>query len=97
MALDSAGDVFAANGSSSVSELTAGAEYIAGSSFSPMGANLCQPDALAIDAAGNIFVANACSAVAGTAPAVSELLGIAAPVLTPPQACLKLGQNICLP
>ena len=97
MALDSAGDVFAANGASSVSELTAADEYMTGSSFSPTGANLCQPDALAIDAAGNIFVANACSSFAGVAPAVSELLGIAVPVLTPPQACLKLGQNICLP
>jgi hypothetical protein len=78
MAIDSAGDLFAANGSSTVSGLTAATQYPAGSIVSPLGANLCQPDALAIDAAGNIFVADACSLFAGTAPAVSELLGIAA-------------------
>jgi hypothetical protein len=96
IAVDSAGNVFAANLFSSMSELTAESALMAGSVFSP-GANLCEADALAIDAAGNIFAANTCSTLEGSAPGVSELLGVAAPVLTPPQACLQLGQNICLP
>ena len=100
MALDSAGDVFAinrANIDGGVSEVTARSAYTIGSLFSPRGANLCDPDALAIDAAGNIFVANTCSNLQGSAPGVSELLGLAAPVLTPVQACLQIGGNLCLP
>ena len=99
MALDSAGDVFAANANLGIgiSELTTASQYATGVIFVPAGANLCQPDGIAIDAAGNIFVANACSAFQGTAPAVSELIGLGAPVLTPVEACLQQGQNICLP
>ncbi len=100
MVLDSAGNVFAANlttAGSSVSELTVASAYTTGLTFSPAGANLCSPNALAVNAAGNTFAANTCSAIGGVAPAVSELLGLAAPVLTPVQACLKLGKNICLP
>jgi len=41
--------------------------------------------------AGNIFVAN------WGGSTVSELIGLAAPVLTPVQACLKKGKNVCLP
>ncbi len=97
--LDSAGNVFAANSSGGfgMSELTAESQYATGTVFSPAGANLCQPAALAIDAAGNIFAANTCSIIGGGAPALSELLGLAAPVLTPAQGCLKLGKNSCLP
>ena len=98
MALDSAGDVFVSNFTSTISEVTAASEYTDGSFVSPGGANICGADALAIDAAGNIFIANACSNFAGSAPAVSELVGLAAPVLTPAQACLPAvgkPQHMC--
>ncbi len=100
MVLDSAGDVFAETSTSggwSVSELTFGSDYGSEITYSPTGASLCDPGALAIDAAGNIFAANECSAGTASTPVVSELLGLAVPVLTPPQACLQRGSNICLP
>ena len=100
MVLDSAGDVFAATSTSggwSVSELTFAGDYASGIAYTPNGASLCSSAALAIDAAGNIFAANQCTVGTASTPVVSELLGLAAPVLTPPQACLQLGGNICLP
>jgi hypothetical protein len=99
MALDSAGDVFVSNSTNGISELTAASDSTGGSFVAPGGANICGADALAIDAAGNIFIANACSNFAGSAPAVSELVGLAAPVLTPAQACLQQSGNrsICAP
>ena len=48
---------------------------------------------LAVDGAGNIFGANLDGLIGG----VSEVIGLAKPVLTPVQACLKKGKNVCQP
>ena len=44
------------------------------------------------DAAGNVFVTDS----SGNND-VGEMIGLATPVLTPVQACLKKGKNVCLP
>jgi hypothetical protein len=87
LALDAAGNVFVVDG---LSELTAASGYAKGLNFAPSGgAAFSFPGSLALDAAGNVFVTNQSSVV--------ELIGLATPVLTPVQACLKKGKNVCLP
>lgn len=56
-----------------------------------LGAGFSSPQGLALDASGNISVTNYGGA------SVSEVIGSAAPVLTPKQACLKKGKNVCVP
>ena len=87
IAVDGAGNLFVANFSNSVSELTAGSSYGTGLNFAPVGAAFSQLNSLALDSAGNVFVANR----AGNS--VSEILGLAQPVITPVQSCLTFWSN----
>ncbi len=92
LALDGSGNVFVANESGgtedagSVSELTAGSGYSMGVNFAPSGASFNVPESLALDGSGNVFVANELSGV-------SEILGLAKPVITPVQSCLIYWSN----
>lgn len=101
VAIDSAGNVWATNQtggvSGSVSELTQASSYATGFSFATTGANYNWPQFLALDASGNVWVAN-CGSVttppvfscSGTgAGGVSQVIGLASPVLTPMVACLQ--------
>jgi len=69
-------------GGGSVSELTAGSSYATGFNFSPSGAGLSAPFSIALDASGNVWVVNNGNF------SVTEMLGLAKPVLTPLQSCL---------
>jgi hypothetical protein len=84
VALDASGNVWVANsgGGGSVSELTAGSSYATGFNFSPSGAGLSAPFSIALDASGNVWVVNNGNF------SVTEMLGLAKPVLTPLQSCL---------
>jgi hypothetical protein len=103
IALDGAGNVFVANtgntgnypGPGSVSELTASSNYATGLNFAATGAAFTNTFSLALDASGNVFAANELG------NSVSEILGVATPVITPVQSCLIYwsnhpGQN-CVP
>jgi hypothetical protein len=57
--------------------------------FRSSGAGFVHPTLLALDASGNVWVTQ----FAG----VNELIGLAGPVLTPIQACLKTGKTVCRP
>ncbi len=86
----------------SASELTAASGYSTGLNFAPGGAGFITPHALALDPSGNVWVLNNSGGgkcIANVAPclSVAELIGLAAPVLTPPESCLKRGQSVCLP
>jgi hypothetical protein len=96
IALDGSGNVFALNeggSGGSVSELTAASGYATVANFNPAGASFSEPLAMALDGSGNVFVANP--------TAVSEILGLAKPVITPIQSCLIYWSNhpgqACLP
>ncbi len=94
IAVDGSGNVFVANGlGNSVSELTAGA-YGTGFNFAPTCAAFDDPESIAVDASGNIFVAN-------FGNGVSEIMGLAKPVITPVQSCLafwaKHSGQACVP
>jgi len=65
-----------------VSELTASSSYGTGFNFGPPGAAFLAPQSIALDASGNIWVPNELN------QSVSELLGLAAPVITPIQSNL---------
>ncbi len=90
LAVDGLGNVFVANcgsfcngtGNGSVSELTAASSYLTGLNFAPAGAGFGEPFSLAADESGNVFVANF------SGSSVSELIGLATPVVTPIQACV---------
>src|SRR5712664_1801809 len=89
--LDASGNAWVANsgGSSngntgSVSELTAGSSYTTGFNFSPTGAALSAPFSITLDASGNVWVVNN-----GAPFSVTEMLGLAKPVVTPIQSCLS--------
>ena len=91
LAVDSADNVWVANlNSNIIGELTAASGYTTGLSFVPSG-DFQGMFAVAIDASGNVWVAN------NLADSVTELVGAAKPVLTPIQACLAQGGNVCLP
>jgi sugar lactone lactonase YvrE len=98
VAVDSNGNLWVSNGGpsvcvaapcGSVSELAAANPNIGALNFVPPGAAFVHPTLLALDASGNVWV----SQFAG----VSELIGLAGPVLTPIQACLKTGKAVCRP
>lgn len=59
--------------------------------FHPPGANFDWTNSLALDSSGNVWVVNA------VGDGISALIGLAGPVLTPIQACLKKGHSVCLP
>ena len=91
IAIDAANNVWTSNtGNTSVSELTATSAYTLGFNFGPWPTFLAQ-FAVATDAAGNLWIAN------NYDDSVSEMIGVTRPTLTPLQACLELGQNVCLP
>ncbi len=91
VALDSANNVWVANtDGNNVSELTAASGYTTGLSFLPFSDNQGQ-FAMALDASGNVWVAN------NYGDTVSQFLGLANPVLTPIQACLAKGHDVCAP
>jgi len=101
LAMDSGGNLWAVNYCSnsactgnnvgSVSELTFASGYSTGLNFAPPGASFYFSQSLALDGSGNVWITNS----AGYS--VSELIGLANPVLTPPQSCLQSGHNVCLP
>ena len=83
----------------SLGELTVGSGYTTGLSFATLadfGAFFLSSynGAMALDAAGDIFVSSSTHDGVG---GVLELFGLAKPVLTPVQACLQKGKNVCLP
>jgi hypothetical protein len=89
IALDGSGNIFAANDyggigeTGSVSELTAASGYRTGFNFVAAGAALSFPGSIALDGSGNVFVANEFG------NSVSEILGLAEPVVTPLQSALS--------
>lgn len=87
IALDSAANVFATNASGNLSELTAASGYQRGLSLTA--ASNQNLGSIVLDAAGNVWVGGSSSAI--------EFLGLAHPVLTPLQACLKRGHAVCAP
>jgi len=101
--IDASGNAWVANSggssngnSGSVSELTAGSSYTTGFNFSPTGAAFSAPFSITLDASGNVWVVNN-----GAPFSVTEMLGLAKPVVTPIQSCLSFeaahpGQA-CLP
>jgi hypothetical protein len=75
-AIDGAGNVWVANATDTISEISN-----SGEALSPvtgyMGAGLNQPFTLAVDGSGDVWIAN------GYGNSVTELIGIATPVITP--------------
>jgi streptogramin lyase len=91
LALDSANNLWVANvDGNNLSELTAASAYTTGLSFMPFSDDQGQ-FAMALDASGNVWVAN------NYGDTVSQFLGLANPVLTPIQACLAKGHDVCVP
>ena len=92
MAIDSSSHVWVAN--STGNNVTAlnndGTLY---GNFAPTGSNFDNPGAVAINSAGNLWVTNF------GGDTVTELVGVAAPVLTPMVACLQqtTPATVCLP
>jgi len=89
IAVDGSGNVFVANeigdsNNGSVSELTAASSYATGHNFAPSAA-FNNPVSIAVDGSGNVFAANY--------DGVSEILGLARPVITPVQSCLIYWSN----
>jgi len=88
--LDSSGNFWMTNtGGNSITELNSKGGLVG--NFAPAGANFDWPAGPALDSSGNVWVTNS------VGNSVAALIGLAAPVLTPIQACLKKGQNVCLP
>ncbi|MGH7987097.1 MAG: NHL repeat-containing protein [Candidatus Binataceae bacterium] len=91
LALDSANNVWITNDiGNSLSELVASSSYKTGLNFTPWATYQGQ-FAVVGDAAGNLWMVN------NHDSSVTEAIGLSAPVLTPLQACLKQGHNVCLP
>jgi hypothetical protein len=86
LALDGSGNIFVV-GNNVSSELTAASGYATGFNFAPAAARFDEPDSVALDASGNVFVANENNA------SVSEVLGLAKPVITPVQSCVIYWTN----
>lgn len=98
VAVDSNGNLWVSNGGpsvcvaapcGSVSALAAANPNLGAVNFAPPGAAFVHPTLLALDASGNVWV----SQFAG----MSELIGLAGPVLAPIQTCLKTGKTVCRP
>jgi len=90
IAVDGSGNVFVANeigdsNNGSVSELSAASSYASGLNFAPSGASFNNPVSIAVDGSGNVFAANY--------DGVSEILGLAKPVITPVQSCLNFWSS----
>jgi hypothetical protein len=90
--VDGSGNVFVSNetgssNSGSVSELTASSNYGTGLNFAPAGAAFNAAGSLALDSSGNVFVTNEFG------QSVSEIMGLAKPVITPIQACTIFWKN----
>ena len=89
LAFDGAGNIWVSNGNGdSVSELTASSSYATALNFAPE-FMIAAPFQIALDASGNVWLAN------NYDDSMTELIGIAAPILTPTQACLIKGNNVC--
>ncbi len=90
LAQDGAGNLFTANVSgNSLSELMAPNYASVGSNFAPSGAGFNASLGVALDQSGNVWVGNCGSACGGTGSgSVSELIGLATPVVTPIQGCV---------
>jgi streptogramin lyase len=90
VAIDSSGSLWVTNiANNSVTELKSTGALIG--NFAPAGADINWPVYAAPDSSGNLWVTNA------VGNSVSALIGLAAPTLTPFQACLQKGHNVCLP
>jgi len=98
IAVDSKGNLWVSNAGpsgcesatcGSVSELAAVHPNAGAMNFAPRGAAFQHPTLLALDESGNVWV----SQFRG----VTEIVGLAGPVLTPIQACLKTGSSVCRP
>lgn len=88
---DSADNLWIANNAgNNLSELTAASNYTTGLSFAPF-SEIQGQYSLALDASGNVWVAN------NALDTISQFIGLANPVLTPVQACLAKGHDICAP
>ena len=88
---DSADNLWVANDAgNNLSELTAASNYTAGLSFAPF-SEIHGQFSMALDASGNVWVAN------NALDTVSQFIGLAKPVLTPIQACLAKGHDVCVP
>jgi streptogramin lyase len=108
VAIDSAGNAWVANcgifclsvGNGSVTEIGAGGGFRSPTQGCPglsdcgfSGGGIEGPLQLAVDQSGNVWVPNS------EGKSITELVGVAGPVLTPISACLKLntGRAVCLP
>jgi len=92
IAIDGLGNVWLANsGGNSVTELTN-----AGVAISPStgytGGTFNGPEGIAVDGAGNVWIANYNSSPTNPVPAVTELIGAAAPVVTPLAQAVNTGK-----
>ncbi len=91
LVIDPAANVWVTNQTgNSVSELYAAASYAVGYNFGPWESYRGQLF-IADDASGNLWIANQYD------NSVTEVVGLASPTLTPAQACLELGHDVCLP
>jgi hypothetical protein len=83
LAIDGSGNVWVGNSGNGISEFSnAGATLSPPSGYAGGGFN--EPKSIAIDGSGNVWVANQISGtVSETDSTVSELIGVAAPVITP--------------
>ena len=71
-----------------------------GLNFTPAGADFAhRPKAVVVDSAGNVWVpiANTPHTSDDLAGSVTEMVGLASPVLTPTAACIKQGHTLCKP
>jgi streptogramin lyase len=91
VAIDSAGHVWLSSEGTPSSVTALNSDGSLFGHFAPTGANFSGPFNVAIDSAGGVWVPNS------NGNTVTELVGLAAPVLTPMEACLQTTHNVCLP
>jgi hypothetical protein len=90
-------------GCGSVSKLNASSGYTTGHNFAPAGAGFETPASVALDASGNVWITITAGPPGSKdcggegCGSVSEILGLANPVLTPKQTCLINGKSVCPP
>ncbi|MGC1677692.1 MAG: NHL repeat-containing protein [Candidatus Binataceae bacterium] len=91
LVLDPSANVWVTNQTgNSLSELSVVTAYATAFNFGPWETYRGQVF-IANDASGNLWIANVYD------DTVTEVVGIATPILTPAQACLQLGHDACLP